>query len=159
MKFLTLLLIPLLFLSSCTIDWDNEKDKKIAELEKQIQDDTFKKKLECRELSLNTNNLEKYEKIYSKELSTCYFIAVTNNPEWIRYAVKNALSGNYPYSIKFNNEWKIIKDSVVWFDLNKLWLDTSEEMLKSQCEFNKIVKTLKGASYSYESDFFSVNCK
>ncbi len=29
---LTLLLIPLLFLSSCTIDWKDEKDKKISEL-------------------------------------------------------------------------------------------------------------------------------
>jgi hypothetical protein len=33
---LTLLLIPLIFLSSCTIDWSDEKDKKIAELEKQV---------------------------------------------------------------------------------------------------------------------------
>jgi hypothetical protein len=33
---LTLLLIPLIFLSSCTIDWNDEKDKKIAELEKQV---------------------------------------------------------------------------------------------------------------------------
>lgn len=38
MKTLTLLLIPLLFLTSCTIDWNDEKDKKIAELEKQVQD-------------------------------------------------------------------------------------------------------------------------
>ena len=36
MKKLILLLIPLLFLSSCTIDWNDEKDKKIAELEKEL---------------------------------------------------------------------------------------------------------------------------
>ncbi len=47
MKNLILLLIPLIFLTSCTIDWNDEKDKKILELEKQIQDDTFKKKQEC----------------------------------------------------------------------------------------------------------------
>ena len=47
MKLTPILLIPLLFLSSCTIDWNDEKDKKITELEKQIQDDTFKKKQEC----------------------------------------------------------------------------------------------------------------
>ena len=47
MKLTPLLLIPLLFFSSCTIDWNDEKDKKITELEKQIQDDTFKKKQEC----------------------------------------------------------------------------------------------------------------
>ena len=32
---LTPLLIPLILLSSCTIDWNDEKDAKIAELEKQ----------------------------------------------------------------------------------------------------------------------------
>ena len=31
MKSITLLLIPLLLLSSCTIDWNDEKDKKITE--------------------------------------------------------------------------------------------------------------------------------
>jgi hypothetical protein len=36
MKSLTLLLIPILFLSSCSIDWNDEKDTKIAELKKQI---------------------------------------------------------------------------------------------------------------------------
>ena len=36
MHSLTLLLIPILFLSSCSIDWNDEKDAKIAELEKQV---------------------------------------------------------------------------------------------------------------------------
>ena len=36
MKSLTLLLIPIIFLSSCTIDWSDEKDVKITELEKQV---------------------------------------------------------------------------------------------------------------------------
>jgi hypothetical protein len=35
---LTLLLIPIVFLSSCTIDWNDEKDKKIAELAGQLND-------------------------------------------------------------------------------------------------------------------------
>lgn len=47
MRSLILLLIPLFLLSSCSIDWNDEKDKKIAELQKQIQNDTFKKKDEC----------------------------------------------------------------------------------------------------------------
>ena len=38
MKSLTLLLIPLLFLSSCTIDWNDEKDKKISDLNIKIQE-------------------------------------------------------------------------------------------------------------------------
>ena len=36
MSKLSLLLIPLLFMTSCTIDWNDEKDAKIAELEKQV---------------------------------------------------------------------------------------------------------------------------
>lgn len=36
MRSLTLLLVPLLFLSSCSIDWNDEKDAKIAELQKHI---------------------------------------------------------------------------------------------------------------------------
>ena len=36
MRSLTLLLIPIIFLSSCTIDWSDEKDVKIEKLEKQI---------------------------------------------------------------------------------------------------------------------------
>jgi hypothetical protein len=46
-KYLSSLLLIPIFLSSCSIDWNGEKDVKIAELEKKIQDDTFKKKQEC----------------------------------------------------------------------------------------------------------------
>ncbi len=35
---LILFLIPLLFLSSCSIDWNDEKDTKVIELEKQNQE-------------------------------------------------------------------------------------------------------------------------
>ncbi len=55
---LILLLIPLLLLSSCTIDWNDEKDKKIMELNQKIEeqkeeiktikdDKMFKKNKEC----------------------------------------------------------------------------------------------------------------
>ena len=55
---LTLLLIPLILLSSCTIDWNDKKDAKIAELNAKIEtqkeeikkvkdDDLFKKNKEC----------------------------------------------------------------------------------------------------------------
>ena len=54
MKSLTLLIIPVILLSSCTIDWNDEKDKKIAELEKQIQTNVFQKKIECSKLNQKT---------------------------------------------------------------------------------------------------------
>jgi hypothetical protein len=68
MKF-SLLLIPLLFfMTSCTIDWNDEKDKKITELAKQIyeleRENTDKIKLitelqtQNRELFFSGNLLE-----------------------------------------------------------------------------------------------------
>ena len=80
MKLTPILLIPLLFLSSCTIDWNDEKDKKITELEKQIQDDTFKKKQEC--LKYENTVKEKYNNdtnyyfskiFYSKKYDSCLY--------------------------------------------------------------------------------------
>lgn len=51
-KFIGILLISTFLLSACTIDWNNEKDAKIAELEKQISeakkvDNLFQKKQDC----------------------------------------------------------------------------------------------------------------
>lgn len=60
MKSLTLLLIPLLFLSSCTIDWNDEKDKKIVELNQKIEEQ--KKEKVVNEVSLNFENIT-YNKI------------------------------------------------------------------------------------------------
>jgi outer membrane lipoprotein-sorting protein len=46
-KIFAILITLSLLLSSCSIDWNDEKDKKISELEKQIQNDNFKRKQEC----------------------------------------------------------------------------------------------------------------
>lgn len=96
MKHLILILIPLLFLTSCTIDWNDEKDKKITELEKQIQeiknDDSFKRNQECAQLrneiearikSINYKNLQEdpdyeiysfSEIFYSSEQNSCFTV-------------------------------------------------------------------------------------
>jgi len=91
-KIFIIWIILSLLLSSCSIDWDNEKDKKIAELEKQIQNDTFKKKQECAEDKLKMekewySTIEKIWKatgdpyswevseiFYSKKLNTCIYV-------------------------------------------------------------------------------------
>ncbi len=57
MKRILIYIVPiLLVISSCSIDWNDKKDAKIAELEKQItelkqknDDSSFKKKQECGE--------------------------------------------------------------------------------------------------------------
>jgi len=52
-KYIPILLIAPLLLSACSIDWNGDKDNKIAELEKrdsvidQKEQDLFKKKQEC----------------------------------------------------------------------------------------------------------------
>ena len=53
-KIFPILLISALLLSSCSIDWNDEKDKKISELEKQInqlseksKNDVFQKRNFC----------------------------------------------------------------------------------------------------------------
>jgi hypothetical protein len=91
MKSLTLLLIPLILLSSCTIDWNDEKDTKIVELQKQVielkeknDDDLFKKKSECSGYSekmleyaksFRDSIYEINEVFYSPQLKSCMFLA------------------------------------------------------------------------------------
>ncbi len=77
-----LLLIPILILSGCTIDWRDEKDKKIEELEKQIQNDTFKKKQECIKFEPEMRKqLESYERYSDREdWTTLYLSEVFYSP-------------------------------------------------------------------------------
>lgn len=85
-KIITLSLVFVLFLSSCSIDWNWEKDKKIVELEKELtllkkdkENDLFKKKQECekykdwiqKELELQKNSILN-EVFYSPVKNTCY---------------------------------------------------------------------------------------
>lgn len=44
---ISLLMLPVIFLSSCSIDWNNENDTKTTNQDKNISDDIFKKKQEC----------------------------------------------------------------------------------------------------------------
>ncbi len=78
-----LIISLLLLLTSCSIDWNWEKDKKIAELEKQVlemkkekESDLYEKKKDC----MNNENkalgfLQKWDEIhsifYSKILNSC----------------------------------------------------------------------------------------
>ncbi len=63
---LTLLLIPLLFfMTSCTIDWNDEKDKKITELEGQIQELKSDKELELQKFEFEK---KKYDESKEKDV-------------------------------------------------------------------------------------------
>lgn len=124
---LSLLLIPLLFLSSCTIDWNDEKDKKIAELQKQIQDDTFKKKQECLSLKNIVDAEYKsyppeliqdvWEIFYSKNKSSCFaIISLTIANNWtnsFRTIVHNIL-GNKPEFFEDSDSAKKRVEELKW---------------------------------------------
>ena len=96
MKLTLLLIIPLILFSSCTIDWNDEKDKKIAGLEKQVtvlkeqnDDESFKKKQECSNLAeemlkfaknYNNNIYGLWEIFYSSTKNSCFFTAKAGDP-------------------------------------------------------------------------------
>lgn len=85
-----------MLVSSCTIDWNDEKDKKIAELEKQVlelktknDDDLFEKKQKCLsykddiEKDLGNNKIRNWTWNYSLEQifysvakQECYFVSI-----------------------------------------------------------------------------------
>lgn len=104
-KLLPFILLTSLLLSACSIDWTDSKEKKIAELEKQIQEDIFKKKQECEKYkNVIENKIEKRikealdwsayfvydesleEVIYSKNEETCFALIdlnyIFNKPSW-----------------------------------------------------------------------------
>ncbi|MDD2871534.1 MAG: hypothetical protein PHS49_06095 [Candidatus Gracilibacteria bacterium] len=96
-KIISLSLVFVLFLSSCSIDWNGEKDNKIVELEKEVtllkknkENDIFKKKQECLKYKdemlkqLNDighiNGAEYIDEIfYSNKNDTCFYTSNGTN--------------------------------------------------------------------------------
>lgn len=121
-----LILCVLLLLSSCSIDWNWEKDKKIAELEKQIKNDTFKKKQECAkykdDIMKNIQNwiswiwVEKLDEIfYSQSMQSCLYVIhrFYNNSSLEDYDIFDVLSQKLIFNTNkkqdFNTKLKELK--------------------------------------------------
>ena len=108
-KYIVIFLTSALLLSSCTIDWNDQKDKKISELEKQIASDLFKKRQECekyRNTILKSNDWSSFQEIfYSPKRKTCVvkFASVSGKPAITFAELKDYLSG---------------EDIIMNFDLN-----------------------------------------
>ncbi len=64
MKISPYLLLITLILTSCSIDWKDEKSEKIIKLEKQIQEDTFNKKMNCSKYKMELAELYSNNKDY-----------------------------------------------------------------------------------------------
>ena len=126
------------------------------ELERQIQDDTFKKKQECKNTEYSTENLEKYEKIYSRKFNTCYMIWKIQGIE--RYWVRDIYSNNYTYRIELNSSGILMEEKTIWID-NKILIEFIDSWAKAKCEFNKALKNIKWEDYNNDPDFININCE
>ncbi len=162
-KIISLSLLSILLLSSCSIDWNDEKDKKISsqndkisKLEKQLEDnkkekedDLFKKKQEC--IKLTDSLIKKTEETW-KEFPTLwkfsfeqvFYSTKYNNCLWI----KNS-------SHEYKNWWSLTHKALyeVWNDSGSSkaidWCDiafviTNSDINPNSCDdfYNKI-KELK----------------
>ena len=103
-----------LLLSSCSIDWNNEKDKKISELEKQIQNDTFKKKQECAIYTkeekesvikdINWIYTDEFEIFYSKTKNSCIKILKRDFKTFKTLRIDNILTNENIILCKSNTD-------------------------------------------------------
>ena len=114
---LTLLLIPLILLSSCTIDWNDEKDAKITTLEKQVtelkeknDDELFKKRQECSSLFDSINfRLKNYKSDYTFELEEVFYSPKLGQCVYIDY-FQSDITMKRLMSIGNNVGWNPIND-------------------------------------------------
>lgn len=161
MKLTSIFLISVLFLSSCTIDWNDEKSSKITNLEativklqKEKLDDLFAKKESCLRKYKETWdvwNQQTYDDLsidvfYSQAGNTC-LIALDG---WYKkdktrvFLLGDLFSLNVLHSFSVDKDWKVItKKDVEWGTLKEI-----------KCDFNKNFKKLKAG----KDDYFNVEC-
>lgn len=161
MKLTAILLTSLIFLSSCTIDWNDEKSARIANLESQIKkyqedrkDEIFAKKEACTKKYYETwdiGNQKTYTNLsvdvfYSQVENSC-MIALDgwNKKDNVRvFLIADLFSLNVPISFSVDGKWNIVtKDDVDGGTLNEL-----------KCSFNKKLSRLKSTDVLY----FNVDC-
>ena len=121
---LTLLLIPLILLSSCTIDWNDEKDAKIAELEKQnielkstiktlstpITQDCWKNKEKIEEQIMeNSAVFQKRDYKHIEKLDEIFYSPIKNSCLYSVYTqeLQDWKECNFHKIYDFSNSWEI----------------------------------------------------
>jgi hypothetical protein len=132
---LTLLIIPLILLSSCSIDWNDEKDKKIAELEKQVTELKSDKELELQKFEFEKQKYEEQKKLKieseSKKVEESYRQECTKINEANIKNYENFIGKcmNYWGTADFcmNNEW--------W---KLLWNQISNKNFIAECVEKKL---------------------
>ena len=86
-KYISLVLITTsLVFSACSIDWNGENEKKIAELEKQTQNDLFNKRQECikmkEDILVNNGNFVSSLSIFSTPSKQDFYEKNAKNIEY-----------------------------------------------------------------------------
>ena len=161
MRSLTLLLIPLLFLSSCSIDWNDEKDKKIVELEKQVtelkeknDDEIFKKNIECSKKDLwDTSAFNNHEIFYSPVRKSCIFIATvvknenTSN-EQVNWWIIDIVTNETILLLIYKN------DEVMKLTNYNSWTLSKLTVNEAKCIFNRKVRDLKQRNWTENANYF-----
>lgn len=152
-KIIVLLIMLTFVLSSCSIDWNDEKDKKITELRnenlllnKKIDDDLFQKNVECNKLDAEINAYAinfYWEKVqiknifYSPKRQSCLFSV---------YSVRDFWNSNI-YILDIVDI--LSKESIYWIDSKDLFLykdiiDWNCYWIEEKCKlFNNKIKELK----------------
>lgn len=112
-KIFPILLISAFLLSSCSIDWNDEKDKKISELEKQInqlseksKNDVFQKRNFC------SNQYDSLKKnlLWWKKLMEVFYSPVKDSCLYI-YQVDEQNGDFYRYQLSL---WQDPENAVWW---------------------------------------------
>ena len=69
-----LVVLVLVMLSWCSIDWNDEKAQRIIELETKLKDQSFEKNLKCQALfdGLKRKYYNVYSVYYNEYMNTCY---------------------------------------------------------------------------------------
>lgn len=153
-KLLVIGMIVLFNLTSCSIDWNNEKDTKISELEKQIteikkekpEENLFKKKQEC--LKLTNSLIERTQEIWIEFASLwkysfeqVFYSPIKDNCLWVRISTNEYK--NWWYSTRkslyevWNDSWS--SKSIYWCsDYFNPWEKRNNDCDKLEEEIKKL---------------------
>ncbi len=137
------------FLASCSIDWGNEKDSRILELERKVSNEVFEKTKECfsykekmlSQLNQNTNiysnrdykHLEVLKEIfYSPIIKSCIYTT----------SVEENQDGNFCKFYKSYNFFSVNNDLDTYLKFQ--WSTDKCDFQETQIYYEKSIKSLKG---------------
>lgn len=121
-------LISSFLLWICSIDWKDEKDKKIGELERQVQE--LKNKDQLTNLDLQDKCAKKakeffteqytdekdysYENHFNKKLNKCFVVIYSTKVSWEIIWTHKSIFDAYEWKTYADYSWHTVKDKKYW---------------------------------------------